>query len=142
MRRYLDASALVSLFSIDEHSDRAIALIRPEDAVLVVSDFARTEFASVVARLVRMRDLTKPDATTMFANFDVWVADNAAQVALGTQDVMTAEATLRRLDLNRRAPDALHIAIARRLDAILVTFDRRLEQAARSLGVATEGIVP
>jgi predicted nucleic acid-binding protein len=36
------------------------------------------------------------------------------------------------------APDALHLAISRRLDVALVTFDRRMAAAARELGIAVE----
>ena len=43
---------------------------------------------------------------------------------------------LRPLDLTLVTPDALHIAIARRVDAILVTFDRAMAVAASALGVA------
>jgi predicted nucleic acid-binding protein len=32
--------------------------------------------------------------------------------------------------------DALHIAIAQRLDATLVTFDQRMAASARALGMA------
>ncbi|HEX3411129.1 MAG TPA: PIN domain-containing protein [Stellaceae bacterium] len=44
----------------------------------------------------------------------------------------------RRLDLGLRAPDALHLAIARRLDATLVTRDRCLATAAGEMGIAVE----
>jgi uncharacterized protein len=53
-------------------------------------------------------------------------------------DVRLAGIYVRRFDLGLRAPDAVHIAIARRLDATLVTLDRRLAAAARELGVAAE----
>ena len=43
-----------------------------------------------------------------------------------------------RLPLALRAPDALHLAIARRLDVALVTLDRRMAAAAKELGVAVE----
>jgi len=43
---------------------------------------------------------------------------------------------LRRLDLNLRAPDAIHIAITERANATLVTFDLKMADSARSLGVA------
>jgi predicted nucleic acid-binding protein len=33
-------------------------------------------------------------------------------------------------------PDAIHVAIARRLEATLVTFDRGMAGAARALGMA------
>jgi hypothetical protein len=45
---------------------------------------------------------------------------------------------VRRFDLALRVPDALHLAIARRLDVALVTLDRRLATAAGELGVAAE----
>jgi uncharacterized protein len=35
-----------------------------------------------------------------------------------------------------RAPDAIHIAMAQRVGAALVTFDRRMAAAARALGIA------
>jgi predicted nucleic acid-binding protein len=37
-----------------------------------------------------------------------------------------------------RTPDALHLAIAARLDASIVTLDRRMERAAREFGIAVE----
>jgi predicted nucleic acid-binding protein len=43
---------------------------------------------------------------------------------------------LRRLDLTLLTPDALHIAIAARIDATLVTFDRAMATSARALGMA------
>jgi len=39
-------------------------------------------------------------------------------------------------ELRLRAPDALHLAIARRLDVSLVTLDRRMAAAAGELGIA------
>ena len=49
-----------------------------------------------------------------------------------------AYAYVRRFDLRLRALDALHLAIARRVDATLITLDRRLASAARELGIAVE----
>jgi len=37
-----------------------------------------------------------------------------------------------------RVSDALHLAIAQRIDVALVTLDRRLANAARELGIAIE----
>jgi predicted nucleic acid-binding protein len=142
MKLYLDASVLVALFTTDAHSDHAAELIRPGEASILVSDFARAEFASVIGRLVRMRDLPPEDGPTVFAYFDTWIARYTRAVGIDRVDVAVAEALLRRLELGLRAPDALHIAIARRLDVTLATFDRHLEQAARVLGVATAGVAP
>lgn len=45
---------------------------------------------------------------------------------------------VRRFDLALRVPDALHLAIVRRLGVALVTLDRRLATAAGEFGVAAE----
>jgi predicted nucleic acid-binding protein len=52
--------------------------------------------------------------------------------------VSAAEAFLRRLDLNLRTPDALNIAIAQRVGALLVSFDEKMAASARALGTPTE----
>jgi hypothetical protein len=53
-------------------------------------------------------------------------------------DARLAYAYVRRFELRLRAPDALHLAIARHLDVSLVTLDRRMAAAARELGIAVE----
>jgi predicted nucleic acid-binding protein len=47
---------------------------------------------------------------------------------------------LRRLDLNLRTPDAIHIAIAQRLGAELATFDVRMAESAEALGVTAVAV--
>ena len=54
------------------------------------------------------------------------------------QELLISGFYARRFDLRLRAPDALHLVIARRLDATLVTLDRRLATAARDMGIAVE----
>ncbi len=51
---YFDASVLVALLTNDPLTRRADALMRTRTPVLVVSDFAAAEFASAIARRVRM----------------------------------------------------------------------------------------
>ena len=59
-------------------------------------------------------------------------------VDIAATDARLAYIYVRRFDLGLRAPDALHLAIARRLDATLVTLDRRLAAAAGELGIAVD----
>jgi predicted nucleic acid-binding protein len=54
-------------------------------------------------------------------------------------DITAAAAFLRRLDLTLRTQDALHLAIAQRVGAELLTFDRRTASAARALGTSVLG---
>jgi uncharacterized protein len=133
---YLDASVLVTLFVIDPLSARAEVLLSAHPEIVFVSDFAVAEFSSAVGRRVRTRDLTPEDAQLAFSNLDTWVERSAYREEITTGDIDSANRILRRLDVNLRTPDAIHIAIARRLEATLVTFDRSMAAGARDLGMA------
>lgn len=136
MSLYLDANILVALLTPEPLSERADDFVRDRSERLIVSDFAAAEFASAIARRVRMRETTIGDARKDLADFDVWAARSAERTDLGPGDVALATTYIRRLDLNLPAPDAIHIAIVRRLDATLATFDRQMAAAARALGMA------
>jgi uncharacterized protein len=103
--------------------------------VLIVSDFAAAEFASVIARRVRVREITEPIARAAFATLDAWMARATERADTTTADVVVAAGALRRLDLPLRTADALNIAIARRISATLMTFDEKMAASARALGL-------
>jgi predicted nucleic acid-binding protein len=133
---YLDASVLVALLTIDPLSARADALLDTHRTDLIVSDFAAAEFSSAIARRVRTGEIAREAGQADLANFDLWTARLAQRVEIVPCDVAAAQAYLRRLDLTLLTPDALHIAIAARIDATLVTFDRAMATSARALGMA------
>jgi len=133
---YLDASVLVAFFSDDPFTPRADAFLDKYEDVLIISDFAAAEFASVIARQVRTKEISAATAHDAFSSFDSWTARAAESVEFGPLDVRTAEGFLRRLDLPLRTADAIHIAIARRIRASIATFDEKMARAARALGTA------
>jgi len=133
---YLDASALIPLFTLDAFSAKASARLADLADQVLVSDFASAEFASVVARRVRARDLTAGEARAAFDTFDDWSAQHAVSVATTSAEISACAGYLRRLDVTLRAPDALHLAIAVREGARFLTFDKQLTTAAKKLGVA------
>ncbi len=83
-----------------------------------------------------MRAFTLRQARITLAGFDTWLARMADRVEISPADVAVATAFLRRLDLTLRTPDAIHIAIAQRMNATLVTFDQGMAESARALGMA------
>jgi uncharacterized protein len=133
---YLDASVLVALFLIDPSSARAAAFLSAHPAIVIVSDIGAAEFSSAVARRVRTGDLTQDEGQLAFLHFDMWVARSASRRETTSGDIEAADRILRRLDVNLRTPDAIHIAAARRLAATLVTLDRGMAVAGRALGMA------
>jgi predicted nucleic acid-binding protein len=133
---YLDASVIIPFFLPDVFVARAKAFLFTEPSGLVISDFASAEFASAVGRRLRMKQLSFGEAQMALANFDIWIDRAASRTDTTSADVRSANTILRRLNLVLRTPDALHIAITQRIGAELATFDSRMAENARALGVA------
>ena len=134
MRIYLDASILVALFADEPQTEPADAFLRAHSGMLIVSDLAEAEFASAMARRVRMGQARANEARQTFLTFDAWTARETERTHTTHADIASAAAFIRRLDLTLRAPDGIHIAITQRLGADLFTFDRNLAASARALG--------
>jgi predicted nucleic acid-binding protein len=132
---YLDANVIVPLFAVDPLNNRAQKALRRLDDSLILSDFSVAEFSSVMARRVRMRILRAEEARTAFSNFDIWRARHARLIRIESIDISSATDLIRRLDLSLRTPDALHIALIRRIGCKLLTFDKVLAGVAQALGL-------
>ena len=78
------------------------------------------------------------EARLALSNFDAWLPQAAQPVNMTSADIKVAEAYLRRLDLTLRTADALHIATVQRIGATLLTFDKKMAECARVLGVPVE----
>ena len=132
---YLDVNVIVPLFAIDPLNERAEKALRGLHDDLIVSNFSAAEFSAVIARRVRTRDLRAGEARAAFSNFDTWCARHTQLVEIDSSDIAGATGLMRRLDLSLRTPDALHIAMVQRAGCKLLTFDRTMATAARTLGV-------
>jgi predicted nucleic acid-binding protein len=82
-----------------------------------------------------MKKITKAEATGIFKKFDQWRTQDIRVIPLETSDILLAETYLRRLNLTLRAPDAMHLAIAGRAGATLLTFDTKMNASALVLGL-------
>ena len=138
MTIYLDASVLIAVLAEEPASAAVRRFLRTHREDRLISDFAAAEVVSAISRLLRMRLLTEEEGSTRLADFDAWRAAASSAADMHAADARLAYAYVRRFDLRLRAPEALHLAIARRLDAALVTLDRRMAAAAKELGVAVE----
>jgi predicted nucleic acid-binding protein len=133
---YLDTNILVALLVREPFSERADRFLQVNAETLLVSDLAAAEFASAVARRVRMREFTLEQARIALSGFDGWLARTADRIEISASDIPLATTFLRRLDLTLRTPDAIHLAIVQRVAATLVTFDRQMAMSARALGAS------
>lgn len=136
MIAYLDASVLVPLMVFEASSAAMQRWISAYEGRLIVSEFAAAEASSGISKLVRMNRLSPVEATAALADFDSWRFAVTETVAIGDVDFRAAHLLVRRFETKLRAADALHLAVARRLDATLVTSDQTLHDAALMVGVA------
>jgi len=138
---YLDASVLLPAL-IDEPTSAEVHRYLDEQSELLVSEFAAAEVASGLSRLVRMGQLERADADARLDDFETWRAGVAAAIEFQPSDARLAYQYVRRFELGLRAPDALHLAMARRLGATMATLDRRMASAAAEFGVAVDLLGP
>jgi predicted nucleic acid-binding protein len=126
---------VLALFLPDPLSSRASASIGAQPGKLTVSDYVNLEFSAATRRLVRARAVTARDARGAIAAFDAWRAAHCERAEAQTGDVSDAVLLVRREDLALRGADAIHFAIALRLGASLLTFDKKLASSARRAGL-------
>jgi predicted nucleic acid-binding protein len=139
LSHYLDTNAIIGLLTTDPLTPRVTAQLRHVSGPMIISDFAAAEFSGVIARKMRTGIITRQYALDALTALDRLSA-RISRTGLETGDIPRADSFLRRLDLPLLAPDAIHIAIAQRLGATLVTFDQRMASAARTLGIAVAGV--
>jgi predicted nucleic acid-binding protein len=132
---YLDASVIIPALVREPGSAAVDAFMSELDEELVVSEFAAAEVASALSRLARIGVIALEEAGRRLADFDAWRASSTVDMDLRAADARMANVIVRRFDLGLRAPDALHAAMCRRENHLLVTLDKRLASAAPDLGV-------
>ncbi|WP_395944000.1 type II toxin-antitoxin system VapC family toxin [Brevundimonas sp.] len=132
---YCDASVVVPYLMAERHSEAVIAFMADGDRSLQISDFVVAEVSSAVSRLVRMRKLTVDDADGVLHDLDDWIDTTTPPIEVEGADVRESVLLVRQFDLKLGAPDGLHIAICRRIEARLITLDNNLAAAAHAVGL-------
>jgi uncharacterized protein len=131
---YLDTSVLVAAFTRDAQTERALTWLRGKPS-LVVSNWAAAEFGVAIRRKQRLGELDSDGVSRAEVLMDALVNDPASYRAVLAEDISTVRDVVKRY-APLRAPDALHLAVARRLEMPLATFDKGLREAARASATA------
>ncbi|ADI15816.1 type II toxin-antitoxin system VapC family toxin [Truepera radiovictrix] len=134
---YLDTSFLIPYY-LKESSSKAVELVLQAAPVgsLAVSTWTRVEFISTVARKVRMKELTKGNATAHAQALEHDLQDGFQLLPCTTADFeLSGQLLLLDPALGLRGPDALHLALARRHEAQIYSLDKTLIHAATALGI-------
>lgn len=116
---YLDTSFLTPYFIPEPTSSRVDQLLRSlQFETMVISPWVRMEFASLLARRSRMREISVSDSRKIFALFEQIIKDGPIQVvSIDIEDYQESAVWILNAPIPIRAPDALHLGISKRLQA-------------------------
>lgn len=135
---YLDTSAVLPYYRDEAHSEAVQELLLHSGEPIAISELTRVEFASALARWVRMGELEEAHIQRVQRAFDEDVAADRYLVrAILSEHMELARGWLLARTTTLRTLDALHLACAAHEDAELVTFDDGMAAAADTLGIRT-----
>ena len=128
---YVDTSVLGAYYCPEPLSAAAETALRGL-ATPVISTLTEVEFASLIARKRRLRELTERQARAILDLFAEHVAEGFyRRVPLGTEHFLRARELVATLSSALRTLDALHLAAALGENLPLLTADRDLVRAAK-----------
>jgi uncharacterized protein len=133
--RYFDTSFLAPLVLEERNSSRIARFVAGLPAgEFAISRWTEAEFASRLARDVRMGALRGDEAREADALFEDVIRQSFVVLAPGADDFALARRYLHNYDTGLRAGDALHLAIAgnSRADAIY-SLDKSMIKAGKIL---------
>lgn len=135
---YADTSAILPFYRSEAKSAAIEELFLTQREPLVISDLVRVEFASALARWVRMGELDETQANRIESAFHEDVRVGRFRVtAIDASVYERAMHWLLTRRTNLRTLDALHLACAEANQTPLLTLDQSLKNSAEFLGIAT-----
>lgn len=134
---YFDTSFLIPLVITENASSKVhIEMQKVPIAKCTTSQWTRVEFASALARRVRMKELSKIQTSAAASLFDDILNHSFEMLTPQTADYQLAEELLLSHKTALRAGDALHIAVIKNHDIrTLYTLDVVMKTAAKQLGI-------
>lgn len=136
---YLDASALVKRYVAEAGSEEVNALIVGA-SVAGTASISRAEVSSALAKAVRMRLLSREEATSALQVFN---SEWESLIRLQLTEVLISRAATLAWELGLRGYDAVHLAAALFWQDMLgdpvtlASYDRQLWDAAKATGLVS-----
>jgi uncharacterized protein len=128
---YVDTSVLGAYYCPEPLSTAAeAALLRMQEPC--ISPLTEVEFASLIARKRRLRELSERQATEVIRLFGQHVADGCyRRLPLGAEHFLRARHLIASMASALSTLDALHLSVALSAGIPLLTADRDFARAAR-----------
>jgi predicted nucleic acid-binding protein len=133
---YLDTSALLPYYREEKVSRRIQELLSDIQPPVMISSLTKVEFASALARWVRMEEITDVEANLIENTFNGDIKMGLfIRHPLSPAHFSQAETWLLNRKTALRTLDALHLACSWSLKAELITCDNILQGSADILGI-------
>jgi len=136
---YIDTSYLVPYYLPEANSEMVEKkLLKLPAGSIMISPLVRAEFASLLSRKYRTKEMTEADARRVMTTLDRHLNIGALRLtSIDSCDFKKATEWIMTMKHSLRAPDALHLAVAARHDAVFWTLDKARARAARWAGLKT-----
>lgn len=136
--QYVDTSVLVAYLVDETYSEQANQALREENRYpLAISLWTETEFFSALGIKCRTKQITEIQWLAVQEKYFL-LKPHFDWLPVTDSDYLTAIELLKHWQTGLRAGDALHLAIANRHNALLLSLDKRLVIAAKQLGMVAE----
>jgi predicted nucleic acid-binding protein len=138
MRTVVDASVTAKWYFPEpgaDAADRVLADHIAGERELLAPDLIVPEFTNVLWKRVRRRECSRAAATEIL---ELWEVDRPSLVPSSELAARALELAIR---LDQPVYDCVYLALALEIEAPLVTADRQLARAARSVAAPVELIV-
>ncbi|MCC6345825.1 MAG: type II toxin-antitoxin system VapC family toxin [Nitrospirales bacterium] len=135
---YMDASAIVKRYVAEAGSEEVHTLIA-QASVVGTAVISHAEVASVLAKAVRMRLLSREEAASAL---QVFKTEWESLIRLQLTEILISRAATQAWDHGLRGYDAVHLAAALFWQEMLgdpitlATYDRQLWEAAQTTGLS------
>ncbi len=133
---YFDTSFVAPLFVKENTSTSISTKIKqlPQQNI-AISDWVLVEFSSLIARKVRMKELSSELATETIEIFNQTSYEHWNVINLSPNDFTLATQFIGYFQTNLRAGDALHLAVVSNRQYEIYTLDKGLIKAAEVLHI-------
>jgi predicted nucleic acid-binding protein len=132
--RYVDTSVLVAYYTPEDRSAQATEIVQQDG--LLLGDVGIAEFYVAIARKARDGLLPQEAAASVKGLFEKHLGDgHFRRVPFHYGQVVAIRDFAPTTPVLMRTLDALHCAAALEVGAEMATFDKRLAEAARALGI-------